>query len=73
MCIRDRDYFNLRRIDELPPLSELADLDTISNQLEIPLTADNESVSENDAGEDDVEMLSSGEDLEATQGNVTLH
>ena len=31
------DYFNLKRIEELPPLSELADLDTIGAQLEIPL------------------------------------
>jgi segregation and condensation protein B len=74
------DYFNLRQIDELPPLSELADLDTISSQLEIPLSgeADTESgATDSDAegAADEVEgdMLSVGEDPDGTQGNVTLH
>lgn len=31
------DYFNLKRIDELPPLSELTDLDAIDTQLEFPI------------------------------------
>jgi segregation and condensation protein B len=71
------DYFNLRRIDELPPLSELADLDTISSQLEIPLAGDGESGEESNGGDDeDVEgeMLKVSDDLDAPQGNnVTLH
>ncbi len=69
------DYFNLRRIDELPPLSELADLDTISSQLEIPLSGDSEGGDENGGSEEDVdgEMLSVGDDTDSLQGNVTLH
>ena len=31
------DYFNLKRIDELPPLSELTDLDAIDTQLEMSM------------------------------------
>lgn len=70
------DYFNLRRIDELPPLSELADLDTISSQLEIPLAGDSEAGEDNSGGDDDDvegEMLKVSDDLDAPQGNVTLH
>ena len=33
------DYFNLKRIDELPPLSELTDLDAIDTQLEMQIPA----------------------------------
>ncbi len=73
------DYFNLRRIDELPPLSELTDLDSIATQLEMPIAAGTgEEQQESDGdGDNDVDnnLISAeiSEDSEQLAGNITLH
>lgn len=69
------DYFNLRRIDELPPLSELTDLDsiTLDTQLEMSMPRSDEEKSDDDS---EGELLSAdhAEETEAgTANNVTLH
>ena len=70
------DYFNLRRIDELPPLSELKDLDSIAKEAGLPAAelpdAETDAASEGD----EQELLSPeiGENVEQQEsGNVTLH
>ena len=70
------DYFNLRRIDELPPLSELKDLDSIAKEAGLPGAelpdAETDAASEGD----EQELLSPeiGENVEQQEsGNVTLH
>ena len=45
------DYFNLRRIDELPPLSELKDLDSIAKEAGLPVGPVEEAEAAADAGE----------------------
>ena len=68
------DYFNLRRIDELPPLSELKDLDSIAKEAGLP-GAEVQDTEASDAG-DEEELLSPemGESVEQQEsGNVTLH
>ncbi len=73
------DYFNLRRIDELPPLSELTDLDQVAKEAGLPTEADEEPVDpETESAEVDVEgeLISQelSEDAEPQEsGNVTLH
>ena len=69
------DYFNLRRIDELPPLSELTDLDsiTLDTQLEMSIPRSDEEKSDDDP---EGELLSAEVPEEAENnnaGNVTLH
>ena len=70
------DYFNLRRIDELPPLSELKDLDSIAKEAGLP-TAELPDAETDAASEgDEQELLSPeiGENVEQQEsGNVTLH
>lgn len=70
------DYFNLRRIDELPPLSELKDLDSIAKEAGLPGAelpdAETDAASEGD----EQELLSPeiGDNVEQQEsGNVTLH
>ena len=68
------DYFNLRRIDELPPLSELKDLDSIAKEAGLP-GAEVQDTEASDA-DDEEELLSPemGESVEQQEsGNVTLH
>lgn len=72
------DYFNLRRIDELPPLSELTDLDsiTIDTQLEMAIPRTDEKKSDadpDDDAEDDMAKVEAVEDPENSAENVTLH
>jgi segregation and condensation protein B len=63
------DYFNLKRIDELPPLSELTDLDAIDTQLEMPIPAKETENVEGEEGEsdtaqsDDDESSDEGEEI----------
>ncbi len=69
------DYFNLRRIDELPPLSELTDLDsiTLDTQLEmaIPRTDGEQSDGE---PEGEVMAAEAGDEIADTSvGNITIH
>ncbi len=75
------DYFNLRRIDELPPLSELTDLDAIDTQLEMAIPRD---VAEQPASDQDTDTPQEvvgppiAEELAESvtndsSGNVTLH
>ena len=70
------DYFNLRRIDELPPLSELKDLDSIAKEAGLP-GAELPDAETNAASESDEQELLSpeiGENVEQQEsGNVTLH
>lgn len=47
------DYFNLRNLDELPSLAELADLDSINGELELS-GADAPSEAEAPANDDDI-------------------
>lgn len=71
------DYFNLRRIDELPPLSELKDLDSIAKDAGLPVepVVDEQSA---ESGEEEVdeELISQelSDDADHHEaGNVTLH
>lgn len=74
------DYFNLRRIDELPPLSELTDLDsiTIDTQLEMAISGSDKGSggqdTEDSSGENE-EIVSAehGDDVDQHNGNVTIH
>jgi segregation and condensation protein B len=74
------DYFNLRRIDELPPLGELTDLDAIDTQLEMSIPRDEasqapdseESDPDQPAGSPVAEELADAAVAENT-GGVTLH
>ncbi len=80
------DYFNLRRIDELPPLSELKDLDSIAKEAGMqvgietglpPEQGDDAESTDGIDGEVDEEDLISQELSEDADhhdaGNVTLH
>ena len=72
------DYFNLRRIDELPPLSELTDLDSIAREAGLPPEPAAEDDSQDEADPDAVkeELISQelGDDTDQhDSGNVTLH
>lgn len=80
------DYFNLRRIDELPPLSELKDLDSVAKEAGLPVGPTEETEGEPNVGEDsDGEVPGSevGEELiskelsedgdQQDSGNVVLH
>lgn len=69
------DYFNLRRIDELPPLSELTDLDsvTLDTQLEMTMPARGEDEKSDDDPEDELVSADLAEGSESATGNVTLH
>lgn len=73
------DYFNLRRIDELPPLGELTDLDAIDTQLEMTIprdevesvsTAEDGAASDTAAGPPIKDELAGSADI---SGKVTLH
>lgn len=69
------DYFNLRRIDELPPLSELTDLDsiTLDTQLEMSIPRSDEEKPDDDS-EGELMTADHAEEAEApTTSNVTLH
>ncbi len=68
------DYFNLRRIDELPPLSELTDLDkiTIDTQLEMSIPRSEEEVADDDP-ESELVAAEIPEESEPAPGNITLH
>lgn len=76
------DYFNLRRIDELPPLSELKDLDSIAQDagMEVPPAGSEDETDSPDTPEEDIEVdndlisqeLSEDSDHHEA-GNVTLH
>ncbi len=67
------DYFNLKRIDELPPLSELTDLDAIDTQLEMsmprngeePAAQGDDSSAESAEGESDTETEKTTESIDA--------
>jgi len=74
------DYFNLRRIDELPPLSELTDLDKVAQEAGLEFEPD--SAAEVQTEGDEVEDLQDnattiaaelGEDTETDSSGVTLH
>lgn len=69
------DYFNLKRIDELPPLSELKDLDSIAKSAGLPIEGEGEE-QKLDEQEGEGEMISPeiAEDAEPPEGTgVTLH
>jgi len=69
------DYFNLRRIDELPPLSELTDLDSIAREAGIPPETSADTEAEDDADSVKEELISQelGDEPDHDNGNVTLH
>ena len=79
------DYFNLRRIDELPPLSELKDLDSIAQEAGIEAVGETEMPpeqgddteakddSESDAEEELISQELSDDADHHDAGNVTLH
>ncbi len=72
------DYFNLRRIDELPPLSELTDIDQIAKEAGMPTEpvegADSEKTTEGEVDEEELISQELSEDPEHHEsGNVTLH
>ncbi len=50
------DYFNLRNLDELPPLSELRDLEAMAKQLEAVGIPGTESLFENDGANAEAEL-----------------
>lgn len=55
------DYFNLRGLDELPPLAEIKDLGASSPELELEGSADSEPQVLDDAAEDDSEAMDEGD------------
>jgi len=68
------DYFNLKRIDELPPLSELKDLDSIAKSAGLPIEGEEQELVQESG--DDADMISPeiAEDVEPQESsNVTLH
>lgn len=69
------DYFNLRRIDELPPLSELTDLDsiTLDTQLEMAMPRADGEQSDDDPEGEVMAAEPSDEAADASVGNVTIH
>lgn len=77
------DYFNLRRIDELPPLGELTDLDAIDTQLEMAIPRDEAATGEaapDEAAPDGEEQAGPAIAEELAEavgpepsGNVTIH
>jgi len=71
------DYFNLRRIDELPPLSELKDLDSIAKDAGLPVAPVDEALAAESGDEiTDEEIISqelSDDSEHHDSGNVTLH
>lgn len=76
------DYFSLRRIDELPPLSELKDLDSIAKEAGLPVEpAQDEAASagaddEEPEGDVEEELISKELSEDGDQrdaGNVILH
>jgi len=79
------DYFNLRRIDELPPLSELKDLDSIAQEAGIEAVGETEMPpeqgddteakddTESDAEEELISQELSDDADHHDAGNVTLH
>jgi len=75
------DYFNLRRIDELPPLSELKDLDSIAQEAGMeagipPEQSDDAEATDGSEGDVEEELISQelSEDADHHDtGNVTLH
>ncbi len=69
------DYFNLRRIDELPPLSELTDLDsiTLDTQLEMSISQGGDEKPDGEAG-GELRGSEQTDDAESdAASNVTLH
>ncbi len=76
------DYFNLRRIDELPPLSELKDLDSIAKEAGLPVGPAEEAETEASPGDAEdgeainEELISKELSEDGDQrdgGNVVLH
>lgn len=78
------DYFNLRRIDELPPLSELKDLDSIAKEAGLPVEpVEGVEGVEGESGDSEIpeeavdeelisqELSEDGDQRDA--GNVVLH
>ncbi len=67
------DYFGLKKLDDLPPLAELAELEPVSVQLELG-TADQEQGEQPEAGESeaaadstaDAEVAAAGDEAETT-------
>ncbi len=57
------DYFNLRNLDELPPLSELRDLDAMAKQLESGLSTKAD-------GQENLALDDNGEPLGAVAGEI---
>jgi len=70
------DYFNLKRIDELPPLSELTDLDslTIDTQLEMPIGKEPAKDADDDTPDDENTLSAEAASaVENVPGDITLH
>lgn len=74
------DYFNLRRIDELPPLSELKDLDSIAKDAGLPVEPvpeahadEGESSDVVDVNEELISKELSDDADHHDAGNVVLH
>lgn len=71
------DYFGLKRLDELPPLSELKDIGELEPQLfmdEAPVPAGlprSESALDSDAGDDGQELLAANDEQDPGADNAT--
>ena len=64
------DYFNLKKLDELPTLAEIRDLDTIHPELELDEDARGESTGEGSEGDDEAPKALADESVDAQSAGI---
>lgn len=64
------DYFNLKSLDELPPLSEIRDIDTINGELELPDPDAQQDEAAEEQATDNTETEASAADSHSEQATV---
>ncbi len=75
------DYFNLKNLSELPPLSEIRDIDSINAELELEMPAGPVDEPDNNSGDDNIELsveindsdeISSSDEINDSDPNVEV-
>ncbi len=66
------DYFNLKKLDELPTLAEIRDLDTIHPELELDEDARGESTGEGSEGDDEAAKALADESVDAQSADIDI-
>ena len=64
------DYFNLKKLDELPTLAEIRDLDSIHPELELDEDARDESTGEGSEGDDEAPEAVADESVDAQSADI---